>query len=308
VDTVSRPLLIALVAVVGFAGVWFALLRPEPAEKGGGAAPTPAHSVGTPVQPAAAGTPATRGPVNQAAPVTSTQPEARASAADRSAPILRDLEQGKVSVLLFWNPQAADDRAVRDAVAAANRRGGRVTVHFARISHVANYDAITQGVEVLQTPTVLVIGPDHKARSIVGLTDVKEIEQVVGDVGGGKNATTATGYRAAVGESCGRLASRLSAQLRSTGNLAAALATAGGDLRSARTEAAQLTVPARYGPFHREWLTYLTGVQAAVGKLRASAAAGHERATALQEYFKTVLPLDRAMTQSARDAGVTCAA
>ena len=37
---------------------------------------------------------------------------------------------------------------------------------------------------MLEAPTVLVIGPDHKARTIVGYTEVKEIDQTVFDVGG----------------------------------------------------------------------------------------------------------------------------
>jgi hypothetical protein len=294
VDHVSRPLLIGLVAIIGLAGAWFAVLRPKPTEGEGGPAPTATQGTALPQ----VATP----PAGQAAP----GPAAPAhSASDRSAPILRELDSGKVAVLVFWNPRAADDRAVRRAVGAVGRRHGRVTVHSSRIARVGDYAAITQGVEVLQTPTVLVIGPNRRARTIVGFTDTREIEQLVGDLGGGK---TTSGYRAVVGESCGRLANRLSADLRGTANLGTALTAAGTELRSTRSEAAGLKVPARYRSFHQAWLTYLTGVEAAVGKLRTSVDAGKESSVALQEYFQTVLPLDRSMTQSAGKADVTCAA
>jgi hypothetical protein len=57
-------------------------------------------------------------------------------------------------------------------------------VHSIPVQDVGDYNALTTGVQVLQAPTVLVIGPDHKARTITGYTEVKEIDQTVSDVGG----------------------------------------------------------------------------------------------------------------------------
>ena len=102
--------------------------------------------------------------------------------ADPSAPILRDLDKGRTAVLVFWNPLGADDRAALAAARATDRRGGNVTVRVANIEDVADYAAITRGVQVLQAPTTLVIGPDRKARTIVGYTEASEIDQLVGDV------------------------------------------------------------------------------------------------------------------------------
>jgi hypothetical protein len=188
VDQVSRPVLAALVAVIGFAGVWLTVLRPKPESQSSGA---PA-----PVAAQAAPAPATAAPTQAAAkPAPAPEPAARAqgsaepavnAAADPSAPILRDLEKGKTAVLLFWNPVGEDDRAALAAVGKTDRRGGRVTVRFANIDDVAKYEAITRGVDVLQPPTTLVIGPDRKARTIVGYTEAREIDQLVGDVRAGR--------------------------------------------------------------------------------------------------------------------------
>ena len=65
-----------------------------------------------------------------------------------------------------------------------SRHGGRVVVRAAPISRVARYAAITRGVDVLQAPTLLVIGKSKRARTLVGFTDTREIEQLVADVGG----------------------------------------------------------------------------------------------------------------------------
>jgi hypothetical protein len=113
-----------------------------------------------------------------------TPPLPKLDPGDRSGPILQDLAAGKVVVALFYNPQGSDDNAALRAVRQANRRHGRVVLHSIPIQDVGDYNALTTGVEVLQAPTVLVIGPDHKARTIVGYTEVKEIDQTVFDAGG----------------------------------------------------------------------------------------------------------------------------
>jgi hypothetical protein len=175
VDQVSRPLLAALIAVVGLAGAWMMVLRPK-SDSAGPDAANPAA-----VTPAPA--PATRPAAKRAAqaPEASAQERAEVSKSDPSAPILRELEKGKTAVLLFWNPLGADDRAALDAARKADRRGGKVTVRIADIEDVADYAAITRGVQVLQAPTTLVIGSDLKARAIVGYTETAEIDQLVGD-------------------------------------------------------------------------------------------------------------------------------
>ena len=52
------------------------------------------------------------------------------------------------------------------------------------IGDVGRYEAITRGVQVLESPTVLVIGAGGKARAITGYTQAKEIDQAVSDIGG----------------------------------------------------------------------------------------------------------------------------
>jgi hypothetical protein len=84
-------------------------------------------------------------------------------------------------VLLFWNRNGSEDRAVRRAVAATNRRKGDVVVKVAPVKDVARYGAITRGAQVLQSPTVLVLAPGRKARAIVGFTTKGEIDQAAGD-------------------------------------------------------------------------------------------------------------------------------
>jgi hypothetical protein len=179
VEQVSRPVLIALVAVIGFAGVWFAVLRPKTESASPSA---PAVPVATPAASKPAVTPATKATTKPAAKTTKPATKTSKATADRSAPILSELAHKKVVVMLFWTPKGADDRAARGAIRGIDRHHGKVVTHVASIENVGDYEAITRNVDVLQSPTVVVIGPDHKARTIVGYTDHVEINQTVSDV------------------------------------------------------------------------------------------------------------------------------
>jgi hypothetical protein len=214
VDQVSKPVLIALAAVLVFAVAHFTVLAPK---TDSGTAPPPQapgqqglnNAIGK-ANNAVAQSQASARAAEQAAqqPTAATKNKAKATAApkakapvapakaqpaakplpkladdDRSGPMLQDLAQGKVVVALFFNPHASDDNAVLRAVRSANRRHGRVVLHSIPIDNVGDYDAITTGVQILQTPTVLVMGPDFKARTIVGYTDVDSIDQAVLDAG-----------------------------------------------------------------------------------------------------------------------------
>ncbi|MEP6955058.1 MAG: hypothetical protein ABI950_13445 [Solirubrobacteraceae bacterium] len=105
---------------------------------------------------------------------------------DPSVSLLADLARGRTLVLLFWNKKSADDRAVRAAIKGVGRHRGKVVVRAIPAKDVGEYEAITRGAQVLQAPTVLVIGRDKKAHPIVGFTYTGEIEQLVGDVLAGR--------------------------------------------------------------------------------------------------------------------------
>ena len=105
---------------------------------------------------------------------------------DPSAPLLADLDHGRTLVLLFWNKKGSDDRAVRTALKGVGRHHGKVVVKVIPASQVGDYEAITRGAQVLQSPTILVIGKDKKAHPIIGFTYTGEIDQLVGDVLAGR--------------------------------------------------------------------------------------------------------------------------
>ncbi len=206
VSQVSLPVRIALVACLAFAALWFVALRPkpvatEPAPAGAQSAPGQAaeqaqQAAGAQAQgvekteaaandPAAAQAPAAAavepGTKQAAKPGTpiDVQKAADDEVAKPAAAVLRDIEKGKVAVLLFWDRKVSDDRAVHRAVTDLSRRKGKVAVHTAPMSRIARFEQITRGVPVVTSPTVLIIDRARRARWVSGLTVTTELEDLV---------------------------------------------------------------------------------------------------------------------------------
>jgi hypothetical protein len=211
VEQLTLPYRIALLAIALLGVIWFVALRPSstptpaavtaPGVKGLTNAIKDAHgavaksdAAGAKTQaalnaadgstPAASPSQAAKAPAAKT-PVAANAPKAKhVAGADRSAAILNDLKLGRVVVVGFTGDTAADDRSVRGALRHVNLHNGKVVVRSVSISDVADYGAITKGVQVEEAPTVLVIDKDAKARTIVGFTDAAEIDQLVADMGG----------------------------------------------------------------------------------------------------------------------------
>jgi cytoskeletal protein RodZ len=148
----------------------------------------PAQTVST-TTPAAGASTATTAPSATAAPSTRATTPATAhvgSGAPKAASgvtVARDqreveaeLKQGKVAVLLFWNPKGTDDVLVHRQVQLLSKRAA---VHDALASEVASYGSITRGVQIYATPTILVINKAGKTITLTGLQDVFSIEQAI---------------------------------------------------------------------------------------------------------------------------------
>ena len=95
--------------------------------------------------------------------------------------VLHALGDRKVVVILFWQPRAAEDKAVRKALAGIDRHHNKVLAHATHIKRVASYQQITRGAEVEQSPTVVVIDRNRQVTSLVGYVDRQTIDQAVTD-------------------------------------------------------------------------------------------------------------------------------
>jgi type II secretory pathway component HofQ len=207
---ISRPLLILMASTVALLALWVVALRPKPVPvqdtplaatreiSKAQQAVAKSAAANAKLQAASGGSAAgAAAPAQAAAKPAAAAPKSVASAAKpaaatrtagqrRDAAVVRDLKRGKIVVLLFWNPAAADDVAARGALRELDLHGGKVVVRVVPISRVAQYASVTSGVKITQSPTTLVIGREGHARASVGLTDPHEISQTVGDARAGR--------------------------------------------------------------------------------------------------------------------------
>jgi hypothetical protein len=86
-----------------------------------------------------------------------------------------------VVAVLFWNPHAVDDRAVRQALLGVPRRGGKVAVFVDRPRRAYRYAKITSVADVNHTPALLVVNRREEAKVVTGFLDPVTVEQQVID-------------------------------------------------------------------------------------------------------------------------------
>lgn len=158
-----------------------AQLQSKSARASGETSPTSASAA--PAQHAAASSPAVAPATvaHKPAPVHgNASTVAAAQAAAQQVVLKHELARGKTVLLLFWNPKSSDDQSVRGALQAvsAHQKGG-VAVHVALAGQVGRYGSVTKDVQVLQTPTLLVVGKKGLAVTMTGLVDQYAIEQAI---------------------------------------------------------------------------------------------------------------------------------
>jgi hypothetical protein len=112
-------------------------------------------------------------------------------------------------VLLFWNGKSADDRAVRDAVRRVDRWDGRVKVEVAPIKSISRYGRIARGVDVEQSPTIVIADPQLRAETLVGYVDTPTIDQAVVDAMRNSTGIYTSAYLRGIDRVCRRYSTRV---------------------------------------------------------------------------------------------------
>ncbi len=205
---------IAFAATLLLFAVWFVALRPKPVSEGEAPAPAPAEqSSSSGAAPGVdglsravdkaqdAGTSANGG-VNGAAqsggadaPAASNGAPARPSRAGGGgdistkpihthspvASVRAALRMHKAIAVAFVDSATADSRAVDRELLHVSHFGGRAFALSVPLADLSDYAFITSNVEVTVAPTVVIIDPQRRARTIVGAADRVEIEQRLAD-------------------------------------------------------------------------------------------------------------------------------
>jgi hypothetical protein len=119
-------------------------------------------------------------------------------------PVAKAIRKDKVLVLLFWNGKSVDDKAVRAALSKVDRWDGRVVVHVAPLKKISKYGRIARGVDVDQSPTIVIADRDLRAETLVGYVDTTTIDQAVVDALRNSTGLFTSSYLKAVDQVCRR--------------------------------------------------------------------------------------------------------
>jgi hypothetical protein len=186
-----RPLIGLLVATIAFFAVWTVALRPSSSGGPVSSSSSPAPAAG---QPKAAATAHADADADATASHAAGASHASASAAkakpavkhavspqQRQSTIENGLNHHKVLAILFFNPAAADDQAVKHELDEIPARGGKVVKLAVPLSELTRYAVITNHVQVTESPTLVLIDGQRKADLLTGYLDQLELSQRVSD-------------------------------------------------------------------------------------------------------------------------------
>jgi hypothetical protein len=188
--SLPRPLIGLLVATVAFFAVWTVALRPSSsggpvsASKSPSPAASPSQSkLATAAHDSAAASHASTAATASHASATKAKPAVKhtVSAAQRQSVIEHGLNHHKVVAILFYNPAAADDQAVKHELSEIPARGGKVVKLAVPLSELSGYPVITNQVQVTESPTLVLIDGQRKADMLTGFLDQFELAQRVSD-------------------------------------------------------------------------------------------------------------------------------
>jgi hypothetical protein len=198
-DRVSRPLIGLLVATVAFFALWIVALKPSSSSTSGSggtsssalqSAIASAHQAVTTSNNASArdGAPVTTTPATSTTPAATPAQTAAAKAIKlanaanhRAGVVSAALAAHKVLALLFYNPAATDDRAVKQELKSVSTRGKRVVKLAVPVNELARYAVVSNQVPVSFSPTLVLIDRSGSASTIAGFADRFEIAQRVAD-------------------------------------------------------------------------------------------------------------------------------
>lgn len=144
----------------------------------GSSAPT--QSANSPSKPAGA-KPATPARTTGAARKVASTPA-------KQSLVESQLKSGRTVIVLFSSSKGAVDAVVRGQLAlldvflkstATLPQNRDIAVHYASPGEVGAYGTVTRSLQILQTPTILVITPSGRTKTLTGLVDAYAIRQAI---------------------------------------------------------------------------------------------------------------------------------
>ena len=219
-------------------------------------------------------------------------------------PVRQAIRKDKVLVLLFWNGKSADDKAVRASLRKVDRWDGRVSVQVAPLKQISKYGQIARGVDVEQSPTIVVADRNLKASTLVGYVDTTTIDQAVVDALRGSGTLFTSSYLTAVDKVCRR---HSNAMAMVPGYYATSPGKADARLTAYETRGSRFVAdlkavkaPKKWRAFRAASVADMGTIVAAMGRLSTTVspnASGSTVAAGIRSYRQTVTPVSKRANQ-----------
>ena len=321
VSQISPPIRIVLVLAVAVMALYMLFLRPKeevippvtPASQGAVSEPGKVKEAAEGAVQAANGQLAQQQGVDgvdagETAAATGTKSASAAKGSAAAAPASKDLKglpkpvrqairRDKVLVLLFWNGKSVDDKAVRASLREVDRWDGRVFVHAAPLKQISKYGPIARGVDVEQSPTIVVADTELRAETLVGYVDTTTIDQAVVDALRNSTGLFTSSYLKAVDRVCRRHSNAMAAlpgyYIGSVNAADARLATYHGSASRFVADLKGVKAPKKWRAFHAASVADMTTVLTAIGSLSATVSPSATVSTVraeIRSYVRTAKP------------------
>jgi hypothetical protein len=177
VQSLPRPVLLALIGAVAVAGLFVVSRR---GQDGASPAPPAPSQTSQPSSPSAANPEA---PAQQNVPEDKTAApspdKGEAGSAGLPGPVAKALDAKKTVVILFWNRNGVEDRSVKASVDRLSRRRGNVAKFTDSVKNLSHYTRITTAASVTQTPALVIVNKRGQAEVLNGYNDFQTINQFV---------------------------------------------------------------------------------------------------------------------------------
>jgi hypothetical protein len=300
VSQISPPIRILLVLAVAVLGVYMMFLRPKTEEVPPVDA-TSSVSVAVDKTEETATAPAKENGSAKAGAAAGAKEDLKGL----PKPVRQAIRKDKTLVLLFWNPKASDDQAVRAALREVDRKDGRVFVHAAPLKRISRYGRIARGVSVEQSPTVVIADRDLRADTLVGYVDTRTIDQAVTDALQNSTGLLTSSYLRSVDKLCVQTFNGVAATPDFYGNRGVKKFDARVNAIEARYvrfagDFAAIKAPKKYAGFRRATIADLNAINGHTATFAAAVTPSSSRAsvTAAQAtYASAAGPPSRAMAK-----------
>jgi hypothetical protein len=197
-----RPALLGILGALLIAATFFVMHRGGTSGSSSTPTPAPAHVATPKPVPAkhAAAKPVKHAAAAPAKPVKHTA--AKQTTAKKSAPVKVNVPAGqeagasvglplnvarafakKQVVVLFFGGAGTDDALTADSVRSLKATAGHgVAVFMDKLSNLADYRRVVEGLDVSQAPSIVLVDRDKKAQVLEGFIDAGSLRQDVADV------------------------------------------------------------------------------------------------------------------------------